>query len=50
MSAGDLEGRKFNQFRNYVFSQATIMTLYRLYSTKGEQALAKTVSTIVEPA
>ena len=32
MSPEDIKGRKFNQFRNYVFSQATIMTLYNLYS------------------
>lgn len=50
MSAQDLEGRKFNQFRNYVFSQATIMTLYNLYSTKGQKSLAETVALIVEPA
>jgi hypothetical protein len=50
MSDADLKGKKFNQFRNYVFSQATIMTLYNLYSTKGHDALAKAVADIVQPA
>ena len=50
MSDKQLKGREFNQFRNYVFSQATIMTLYNLYSTRGQQALLKTVTRIVAPA
>ena len=50
MDEKQLKGKEFNQFRNYVFSQATIMTLYNLYSTKGHQALEKTITAIVAPA
>lgn len=46
----DLQGKKFNAFRNYVFSQATIMALYQLYSTKGKEALTETVTSIVIPS
>ncbi len=50
MSGEDLKGRKFNSFRNYVFSQATAMGLYKVYSTGGKDALAQTVAQIVIPA
>ena len=50
MSDADLKSKKFNQFRNYVFSQATIMTLYNLYSVKGSDALTAAVADIVQPA
>lgn len=46
----ELGGRKFNQLRNYVFSQATIMSLYQLYVEQGKEALAKSVLSIVTPA
>lgn len=49
LSADDLKGRKFNALRNYVFSQATIMTLYNIYSASGKDALRKTVFEIVKP-
>jgi hypothetical protein len=42
--------KKFNALRNYVFAQATIMTLYNVYSTKGKEALTDMVTSIVIPA
>lgn len=50
LTEADLKGRKFNQLRNYVFSQATIMNLYQLYATQGKDALTRTVLDIVRPA
>ena len=50
MSEADLSGRQFKQFRNYAFSQATIMTLYNVYSTKGMTGLEKAVAEIIKPA
>ena len=50
MTETDLKGRKFNQFRNYAFSQATIMALYNIYSTKGSNGLEKAVAEIIKPA
>ncbi|WP_027183157.1 hypothetical protein [Desulfovibrio inopinatus] len=49
LSEDDLKGRKFNALRNYVFSQATIMTLYNIYSAQGKDVLKKTVFEIVKP-
>jgi len=50
ISEGDLRKKPFNQFRNYVFSQATIMSLYEVYAAKGEAELVRTVHSIVTPA
>jgi len=50
MSEADLKGRRFNQLRNYVFSQASIMALYHVLSTRGSDALSHTVRSIVIPA
>lgn len=50
LNEADLKGSKFNALRNYVFAQATIMTLYNLYSVSGKDALQKTVFEIVKPA
>jgi hypothetical protein len=50
MAENDLNGKRFNQFRNYVFSQASIMYLYETFSRKGETALEKEVMSIVTPA
>jgi hypothetical protein len=49
MSSGDLKGKPFNAFRNYVFSQATIEALYGLHSAKGRPAFAQKVATLVKP-
>lgn len=50
MSEQDLKGKKFNSLRNYVFSQATAMTLYHLYCTKGKAGLTTAVTEMVTPA
>lgn len=50
MSDDDLRGRKFNAFRNYVFSQATAMTLYHHYSTTGRAGLAEKLTAMIVPA
>lgn len=47
MSEDDLKGKRFNAFRNYVFSQATIMKLYQVYSVEGKQGLTNAVTQIV---
>ncbi|MBZ4660713.1 MAG: metal-dependent phosphohydrolase [Desulfacinum sp.] len=50
LSEKDLEGRRFHQLRNYVFSQASLMALYHVLSTGGSDALSHTVRSIVVPA
>nr|WP_321512988.1 twin-arginine translocation signal domain-containing protein [uncultured Pseudodesulfovibrio sp.] len=50
ISESDLKNKPFNQFRNYVFSQATIMSLYETYAARGEAELTRTVHSIVTPA
>jgi hypothetical protein len=50
MSEADLMTRRFNALRNYVFSQASIMGLYEIYATRGKDALAHTVLSMVTPA
>ncbi|MFW5487399.1 MAG: metal-dependent phosphohydrolase [Desulfovibrio sp.] len=47
LSPKDSKGKKFNQLRNYVFSQASIMDLYHTYSTQGMSGLSKAVKSIV---
>ena len=47
MSLNDLTGKPFHQLRNYVFSQSSIMNLYEVYSNRGKDALASTVTSIV---
>lgn len=42
--------KTFNSFRNYVFSQGSIMGLYEIYAAKGEDELVRTVHSIVTPA
>ena len=46
----DLKKKPFNQFRNYVFSQATIMSLYKTFAANGEKQLVRTVHSIVSPS
>ena len=50
ISPDDLKRKPFNQFRNYVFSQVSIMSLYETYASKGEDELVRTVHSIVTPA
>lgn len=40
----------FNKFRNYIFSQATIMSVYEIYATKGEDAVVRTINSLVTPS
>jgi hypothetical protein len=47
LSQNDIKGQKFNQLRNYVFSQASIMDLYHIYCTDGMSGLTKAVNAIV---
>lgn len=46
----ELTGRRFRAFRNYVFSQATIMALYQFLVARGRIALTDRVKTLVVPA
>jgi len=50
ISQADLKKKPFNQFRNYVFSQMTIMSLYEVYASKGEAEFTRTVHSVVAPA
>ncbi len=50
MKAADLKGLRFNSFRNYVFSQATMIGLYQLYAIGGQESLRAAVRNIVAPA
>lgn len=47
MSKHDLQGKKFNQFRNYLFSQSSIMNLYQLYASRGQAELTSYVTSMV---
>ncbi|WP_147819530.1 hypothetical protein [Salidesulfovibrio onnuriiensis] len=47
---GKNDMKAFNAFRNYVFSQATVMALYETYASKGEAELTRKVHSIVAPA
>jgi hypothetical protein len=48
LNKADLKSAKFYAFRNTVFSQATIMTLYHLMQKDGKEALRKQVHAIVK--
>jgi hypothetical protein len=50
MTDADLQGLKFNAFRNYVFSQASILHLYLIYSAAGAGALVEKILSVVTPA
>ncbi len=50
MKAADLKGRRFNSFRNYVFSQATMIGLYQTYAIGGQDSLRTAVHSIVTPS
>ena len=47
MTDEDLKGKKFNAFRNYLFSQASIMGLYQTLNTQGEEGLTKAIKDMV---
>ncbi|BAH77937.1 hypothetical protein DMR_44460 [Solidesulfovibrio magneticus RS-1] len=46
----DDKSSRFNAFRNYVFSQATMMELYQTLAVSGKDGLARAVAAIVVPA
>jgi hypothetical protein len=46
----DDKSARFNAFRNYVFSQATMMELYQTLAASGKDGLAKAVASLVAPA
>ena len=48
MSAADLKSRKFNHFRNYVFSQVTVKALQHVWLEKGEAGLAEKVQSLLK--
>lgn len=50
LKAADLKAGRFNTFRNYVFSQATMIGLYQTYASGGQESLRAAVRTIVVPA
>jgi hypothetical protein len=47
MSDADLQGRPFNSFRNYLFSQASVKRLHQIWVEKGEGALTETVKGMI---
>lgn len=49
MGRDDLQGAKFNSFRNYVFSQTTAMTLYHAWTSGGKDGLSRALTRIVQP-
>ncbi|HWQ61394.1 MAG TPA: metal-dependent phosphohydrolase, partial [Negativicutes bacterium] len=50
MKTADFKARRFNSFRNYVFSQATMIGLYQTYAVGGQESLRAAVRNIVAPA
>jgi hypothetical protein len=50
MQAADLKNGRFNSFRNYVFSQATMIGLYQTYVVGGPDGLRAAVRSLVAPA
>ncbi len=49
MKAADLKNGRFNSFRNYVFSQATMIGLYQTYVVGGPGGLRAAVLNLVDP-
>lgn len=50
LSGADLDGAPFNQLRNYVYSQASIMRLYGVLVTEGPKGVARLTENIVQRA
>lgn len=50
MKAADLKNGRFNTFRNYVFSQATMIGLYQTYVVGGPDGLRAAVRSLVGPS
>jgi hypothetical protein len=49
MTAADLKTAKFNSFRNYVFSQTTMIGLHQTHAMGGRDAVRASVHALVEP-
>ena len=47
LSSRDLNGRPFNQFKNYVWSQLGQIPLYEVWVREGEPAARKVVKRLV---
>jgi hypothetical protein len=47
MTDADLKTKKFNSFRNYIFSQASLEQLYMIWTIEGESTLTETVKAMV---
>ncbi|MCD7984435.1 MAG: hypothetical protein LUG19_09315 [Desulfovibrio sp.] len=50
LSGSDLDGAPFNQLRNYIYSQASIMRLYGVLVTEGPKGVARVTESIVRRA
>ncbi len=50
ISGSDLDGKVYNNLRNYVLSQVTAMTLYQQYVEQGEEGVKATMLKLVRPA
>lgn len=49
MTKEELNLSKFNTFRNYIFSQATMIGLYHRYISEGEAGFRSAVNELVQP-
>jgi hypothetical protein len=49
MTRADMTGAKFNGFRNYVFSQTTMIGLHQLHAMAGKEAVRAAVNDLVTP-
>jgi len=49
MTADDMKSAKFNAFRNYVFSQTTMIGLHQRHAIGGRDAVRTTVHALVAP-
>ena len=47
MSDSDLKGATFNSFRNYIFSQVSIMQVHNLYASQGESAVRDLIHQLI---
>lgn len=50
LKAADLKNGRFNSFRNYIFSQATMIGLYQTYVVGGPDGLRTAVNGLIDPS
>jgi hypothetical protein len=43
----DTKGASFNSFRNYIFSQVTILGIHQIYASQGERAVREAVHSLI---